>query len=60
YIAAYLRDEHDHKQSKIPLQDLEQWRQLDSTKFGCLVPRQDNSYDCGVFMCMFAEALACG
>mmetsp|Transcript_114533 Transcript_114533/g.262803 ORF Transcript_114533/g.262803 Transcript_114533/m.262803 type:complete len:387 (-) Transcript_114533:60-1220(-) len=52
YMMEYLRLEHEDKK-KSPLPDQEQW--LTELVTVQDVPRQRNSYDCGVFTLMFAE-----
>mmetsp|Transcript_25525 Transcript_25525/g.61786 ORF Transcript_25525/g.61786 Transcript_25525/m.61786 type:complete len:499 (-) Transcript_25525:65-1561(-) len=52
YMMEYLRLEHEDKK-KSPLPDQDEW----TTELVTVqdVPRQRNSYDCGVFTLMFAE-----
>jgi len=37
--------------------DLSEWK---SYAPGNIIPQQNNVYDCGVFMCQFAESIASG
>ena len=52
----YLKDEHMHKFNS-PLPDIRDWNLVDNNSS---TPKQENGYDCGVFTCLFAEALAKG
>lgn len=54
-LKSYLQDEHKSKKgSEI---DLSEWTTYTP---GNSIPQQDNIYDCGVFMCQFAESIASG
>ena len=51
----YLQDEHLDKK-KTPLPDIDQW-----TLQNCIrreTPQQDNGYDCGMFVIVFADFLS--
>jgi len=56
YAFRYLKDEHLNKFNS-PLPDSREWTLVDNN---LNTPRQENGYDCGVFVCLFAEALANG
>jgi sentrin-specific protease 1 len=54
-LKIYLAEEHRTKKgSEIDLSD---WKNYSP---GNTVPQQNNIYDCGVFMCQFAESIASG
>jgi sentrin-specific protease 1 len=53
----YLQDEHLDKRGTL-LPDLDSWTLVGATTRD--TPRQRNGYDCGVFVCMFADFLAMG
>jgi hypothetical protein len=55
-IFRYLQDEHLDKK-KTPLPGLDEWMLISSPDG---TPQQNNSYDCGVFTCMFALFLCEG
>jgi len=56
YIWNYLKDEYlNLNKSDIPDQD--KWEFLDGNDTSTNVPRQANSDDCGVFVCMFINLL---
>ena len=51
-IASYLESEHlDKKGSKL---DLGKWRQITAQN----IPQQNNGWDCGMFVCKYAEYLS--
>jgi len=52
----YLKDEHDNK-FNLPLPDINLWSLVADTQN---TPKQKNGHDCGVFICLFAEAIAKG
>lgn len=52
FLRRYLNDEHTSKKAG-PLAGVEAWELLPEDP--CVPPRQRNSYDCGVFMCCFAD-----
>jgi sentrin-specific protease 1 len=54
-LRLYIADEHRSKKgSEIDLSD---WKNHSP---GNTIPQQNNIYDCGVFMCQFAESIASG
>jgi len=53
-IFRYLKDEHRAKNDGLPLKDEESWK-LQNCSLHC--PKQENGYDCGVFVCAFAYHL---
>lgn len=53
-IFKYIQDEHHDKKGS-PLPDIDGWRLIPCSRD---TPRQLNSYDCGVFTCMFADFLS--
>ena len=55
-IFQYIKDEHQAKHGA-PLPDPDSWRLVACTRD---TPRQLNGYDCGVFLCMFADFLSKG
>jgi len=56
YALQYLKDEHLNKFNS-PLPNLREWTLIDNNHN---IPKQENGYDCGIFVCLFAEALANG
>ena len=52
----YLKDEHD-KKFNFPLPDINFWSLVTDNQN---TPQQKNGHDCGVFICLFAEAIAKG
>jgi len=54
-LKQYVMDEHQAKKGT-PI-DMEDWTVYTP---GHSIPQQNNAYDCGVFMCQFAESLASG
>lgn len=56
FLQRYLGDEHKSKKGG-PMEGLDKWRLLDMEP---PVPQQNNSYDCGVFTCFFADRFSSG
>jgi sentrin-specific protease 1 len=56
-IFQYIKDEHQDK-LKAPLPDADSWTLISRTTSD--TPRQRNGYDCGVFVCTFADFIAQG
>ena len=53
-LLRFLSDEHQDKLGS-PLPTLNTWSK---TSWGDKVPQQPNTFDCGVYVCIFAEALS--
>ncbi|ORM40771.1 Sentrin-specific protease [Babesia sp. Xinjiang] len=58
-VRKWLQDEHFHKKHT-PLKDLDTWKYSRTFQSESAAPRQHNGYDCGVFLCQYAECLSIG
>ncbi|GFE54722.1 Ulp1 protease C-terminal catalytic domain-containing protein [Babesia ovis] len=58
-IRKWLQDEHLHKKGK-PLDNINDWRYNRGYQAERAAPRQHNGYDCGVFLCQYAECISIG
>ncbi|KAF8822934.1 Ulp1 protease family, C-terminal catalytic domain-containing protein [Cardiosporidium cionae] len=56
-IRNYLQDEHLDKKG-IPLKNIEDWKYPSNFTSEKGTPSQENTYDCGVFLCQTAECLS--
>ncbi|UVC54527.1 ulp1 peptidase [Theileria orientalis] len=53
----WLMDEHKDKLKK-PLQEIDEWKIPMNYTAEPYAPSQENTYDCGVFLCQFAKSVA--
>ena len=56
-LLQYVKDEWESKNPGEELPDLKDWKLVSTT---IDTPRQENGWDCGVFICMFADFLSLG
>lgn len=56
-LKRYLMDEWQSKKGGNPLPDADQWKLITGNDRDD-VPKQQNTYDCGVFTCMFADFIS--
>ncbi|EDO06364.1 Ulp1 protease family C-terminal catalytic domain protein [Babesia bovis T2Bo] len=58
-IRRWLQDEHIHKKGK-PLESIDDWKYNKQFQAERIAPMQYNGYDCGVFLCQYAECISIG